>query len=101
MTKGNKTTHEEFYLDDIELRPEKFFFIEGMVTYEFEDCECTSECGSETVTERWVQRHIINVEVDRLGYYVDSDIGTIRMPIDALSEEDHEIIKFHLTEYEP
>lgn len=102
MNKRNRTVSEEFYLDDLELRPDRFFNIEGTVTYEFENCECTSECGNQSVTERWVQCDIGDFQVDRLGYYVGTDgVETIRIPVDALSEKDNEIIKEALLQYEP
>lgn len=102
MTKKIGTIHEDFDLSDLELRPDRFFDVEGRATYDIKECDCTSECGDQSVTEHWLECNVIDFTVDRLSYYVGKDgVETIRIPVDAISEEDRETIKEALSKYEP
>ena len=102
MTKKIGTIHEDFDLSNLEMRPDRFFDVEGRVTYDIKECDCTSECGDQTVTEKWLECNVTGITVDRLSYYVGKDgVETIRIPVKAMNDEDLEAIKEALSSYEP
>jgi len=78
---------EEITLEEVELRPGKFCDILLQVNLELVDCECTSPCGDGTVTERWQEVEIQDLQVNKLMYWTDSDTG-VEIPLAALDEQD-------------
>jgi len=78
---------EEITLEEVELRPGKFCDIFLTVNLELVDCECTSPCGDGTVTERWQEVEIQDLQVNKLMYWTDSDTG-VEIPLAALDEQD-------------
>ena len=43
------------------------------IAYEYESCECSSEVGNQTVTQKWEEIHITEIEL--LNYYYCNDAG--------------------------
>jgi len=78
---------EDIALEEVELRPGKFCDIFLQVNLELVDCECTSHCGDGTVTERWQEVEIQDLQVNKLMYWTDSDTG-VEIPLAALDEQD-------------
>jgi hypothetical protein len=78
---------EEITLEEVELRPGKFCDIFLQVNLELVDCECTSHYGEGTVTERWQEAEIQDLQVNKLIYWTDSDTG-VEISVSALDEQD-------------
>ena len=78
---------EDITLEEVELRPGKFCDVFLQVNLELVECECTSECGDGTVTERLQEVEIHEVNVESVMYWTDSDTG-MEISVAALDEQD-------------
>ncbi len=75
---------DEVYLDSVEVKG-FFYDIEATVEFELENCECTSMCGDQSVTERWQQLVIEEVVLDKVFLYEDDEL--VEKKKDDLSED--------------
>ena len=89
---------ENVELDDVRLQPHyKRMDISLTVTYEEEPCECTSEMGNQTVTERWMQYNIYDWSINSITLRYDY----INVPTHVLTEADLKVIRELIPDYEP
>ena len=56
---------------EIELR-DKTFLIDADVDWHLMECECSSECGDQWVTESWKEVRIEHIQILRVHYLTDS-----------------------------
>ena len=85
-------------LEDVRLQPHyRKMDISLTVTYEEEPCECTSEMGNQTVTEKWMQYKIYDWNINNIT--VRSNYRNV--PIHLLTEVDLKVIRGLIPDYEP
>ena len=75
---------------ELELR-DKTFLIDADVDWHLMECECSSECGDQWVTESWKEVRIEHIQIMRVSYLTDSSEYK-EIPINSLSKEDVMIV---------
>lgn len=91
-------------MDEIEIEVElrdNTFLIDADVDWHLVDCECSSECGNQWVTEKWKEVRIEHIQIMRVHYLTDSKEYK-EIPINSLSKEDimvvNETIEQHIND---
>ncbi len=100
---------DEVYVEIVELFAVKLqphytdMDIELEVIYGEEDCECTSEMGDQTVTEKWKEHPLLDFSI--LNIHTPSWVNSEEDPIEVdplkLTMEDLKLIKSMIPEYIP
>ena len=87
---------------EVELR-DSTFLIDADVDWHLVDCECSSECGNQWVTESWKEVRIEHIQIMRVHYLTDSKEYK-EIPINSLSRDDiivvHEAIEEYINEHQ-
>ena len=92
---------EQFELLELEIRKGKKIDVYGVATFTPELCECTSMCGDQSVTEKWHQWNLTEVDIEAIHYWADNGGTLFHLPIKSLTEEDYRLIKDLIPPYEP
>ena len=87
---------------EVELR-DNTFLIDAEVDWHLMECECSSECGNQWVTETWNEVRIEEIYIRQVHYLTDSEEYK-EIPINSLSKDDimavHEAIEEHVNEHQ-
>ena len=75
---------------EVELR-DSTFLIDADVDWHLMECECSSECGNQWVTESWKEVRIEHIQIMRVHYLTDSQEYK-EITINSLSKEDITIV---------
>ena len=82
---------------EVELR-DSTFLIDADVDWHLVDCECSSECGNQWVTESWKEVRIEHIQIMRVHYLTDSKEYK-EIPINSLSRDDIIVVHEAIEEY--